>query len=137
MSAKRTENDSHGRQRRRRAAFLRERLSPRVRDVFTDLMAGKQGVGAYVESQCLKVAELTVRAEDLRAKLAAMLAAAQPDDTDPVRSLAALINSVTRLESTTRRAAADLAKITPAAPVATLDQLDWESDDEETQAKSD
>jgi hypothetical protein len=40
-----------------------------------------------------------------------MLAAPSPDDKDTVRSLATLINAVTRLASTARRAAADLGKI--------------------------
>lgn len=100
-------------QERRRAAFLRDRLSPRVRDLFTDLMADRKETGAYLESQCLKVAELTVRAEDIRARLEAMLAAAKGNDDAAVRSLATLINAVTRLESTARRAAADLGKIVP------------------------
>ena len=81
-------------------------------------MKGKGDVGAHIESQCLKVAELTVRAEDFRVKLDVMLAAAKGNGGDAeaeVRCLAALINAVTRLESTARRAAADLAKLTTAA----------------------
>jgi hypothetical protein len=88
-----------------------------VRDVFADLMKARGDVGAYLESQALKVAELTVRAEELRAALAAKLAA---NGTGDVRDLAAIINSVTRLESTVRRAAADLAKIGPAKPIPKL-----------------
>ncbi len=80
-------------------------------------MKGKGDVGAYLESQALKVAELTAEAEGLRAKLDAMLAA---DEVADIKSLAALINSVTRLESTARRAAADLAKIGPAKPIPKL-----------------
>lgn len=110
--------DDRSREDKRRAAFIRGRLSPRVRDVFTDLLKGKGDAGAYVELQALKVAELTVRAEELRAKLAAMLAA--NETAGDVRHLAALINSVTRLESTARRAAADLAKIGPAKPIPKL-----------------
>jgi hypothetical protein len=133
MSTKRTENDSHAHQRRRRAAFLRKRLTPRVRDVFTDLMSSRKDAGAYLESQALKVAELTVRAEELRAKLGAMLTAEGEEEGEEggpvaalsdaeVRSVTALINSVTRLESTARRAAADLGKIgaEPDDPVAAL-----------------
>ena len=45
-------------------------------------MTDKVDVGAYLESQCLKVAELTVRAEDLRAKLDVMLAAAKGNGAD-------------------------------------------------------
>jgi hypothetical protein len=85
-------------------------------------MADKPAAGAYVESQCLKVAELTVRAEELRARLATMLAADLPNDKDTVKSLAALVNGVTRFESTTRRAAADLGQVThvESDPVADL-----------------
>jgi hypothetical protein len=57
-------------------------------------------------------AELTVRAEELRARLATMMAGDMANDRDPVRSLATLINAVTRLASTARRAAADLGKVT-------------------------
>jgi hypothetical protein len=74
-------------------------------------MTDKPDAGAWLESQCLKVAELTVRAEELRARLATMLAADMPNDQDPVRSLATLVNGITRLESTARRAAADLGKV--------------------------
>ena len=47
----------------------------------------------------------------LRARLATMTAADRPDDIDPIRSLATLVNAVTRLASTARRASADLDKI--------------------------
>jgi hypothetical protein len=111
-------------QERRRAAFLRERLSPRVRDLFLNLMADKGDVGTYVESQCLKIAELTASAEELRTKLKAMLTAAEGKSPSPsdaeVRSVAALINATTRLESTVRRAAADLAKMAASKPKMTL-----------------
>ena len=116
MSQDRAKTEPRPNHVRRRKSFLRKRLSPRVRDVFADLMTDKVDVGAYLESQCLKVAELTVRAEDLRAKLDVMLAAAKGNGADAeagVWSLAALINAVTRLESTARRAAADLTKIVP------------------------
>ncbi len=108
--------DDRSREEKRRAAFLKQRLTQRVRDLFLSLMADKGDAGAYVESQCLKVAELTVAAEGLRAKLDAMLGAANAD----VKSLAALINGATRLESTARRAAADLAKTAAAKPKLTL-----------------
>jgi hypothetical protein len=111
---------------------MRNRLKPRVRDLFQDLMKDQGDAGAYIESQCLKVAELTARAEDLRAKLAVMVAEKGSDadqvktekvtplDADQVKSLAALINSVTRLESTCRRAAGDLGKVTTAKPKLSL-----------------
>jgi hypothetical protein len=116
--------DDRSREEKRRAAFLKQRLTQRVRDLFDDLMADKGGAGTYVESQCLKIAELTASAEELRTKLTAMLAAAEgkrqsPSDAE-VRSLAALINATTRLESTARRAAADLAKTATAKPKMTL-----------------
>lgn len=115
---------SRSNQERRRAAFLRDRLSPRVRDLFLSLMADKGDAGTYLESQCLKVAELTASTEELRTKLKAMLATAEGKSLSPsdaeVRSLAALINATTRLESTVRRAAADLAKTAAAKPKMTL-----------------
>ena len=120
--------DDRSREEKRRAAFLKQRLTDRVRGLFVDLMADKGDAGTYLESQCLKVAELTASAEVLRTKLKAMLATAEgkspsPSD-DEVRSLAALINATTRLESTVRRAAADLAKITPkAAPISFRERL--------------
>jgi hypothetical protein len=119
---------------RRRAAFLRKRLTPRVRDVFLDLMKSRKDAGAYLEAQCLKVAELTARAEDLRARLDAMLAPLKGDehpalDDAQVKSLAALINNVTRLESTARRAAADLGKVAEAKvdPMAEWDAMQAEA----------
>jgi hypothetical protein len=119
MSSKLTVNGKSPRQSRRRAAFIRKRLKPRVRDLFADLMADQKDAGAYLESQCLKVAELTCRAEDLRARLDVMVSTEKDDprplDADQVKSLAALINSVTRLESTLRRAAADLGRVTAAS----------------------
>ena len=115
---------SRSNQERRRAAFLRDRLSPRVRDLFLSLMADKGDAGTYLESQCLKVAELSASTEELRTKLKAMLATAEGKSLSPsdaeVRSLAALINATTRLESTVRRAAADLAKTAAAKPKMTL-----------------
>ena len=87
-------------------------------------MADKGDAGTYLESQCLKVAELTASAEELRTKLKAMLATAEGKSLSPsdaeVRSLAALINATTRLELTVRRAAADLAKTAAAKPKMTL-----------------
>jgi hypothetical protein len=114
MSQNRAKTEPRTNQSRRRSTFLRKRLKPRVRDLFLDLMKDQKDAGAYLESQCLKVAELTARAEDLRAKLAVMVAekgSTMIIDADQVKSLAVLINSVTRLESTARRAAADLGKV--------------------------
>jgi hypothetical protein len=116
MSQKRATSEPRSNEGRRRAEYLRKRLSPRVRDVFHDLMANRRDAGAYLEIQALKVAELAIQAEELRARLGTMLAADTPGDKDPVRSLATLINAVTRLEGTARRAAADLAKAAPAKP---------------------
>jgi DNA-binding TFAR19-related protein (PDSD5 family) len=116
--------DDRSREEKRRAAFLKQRLTQRVRDLMADLMADKADVGTYVESQCLKVAELTAGAEELRTRLTAMLTATEgatqsPTDAE-VHSLAALINATTRLESTVRRAAADLAKTAGTKPKLTL-----------------
>lgn len=112
MSQPRAKNEPRSNQDRRRAEYLRKRLSPRVRDVFRDLMADKPDAGAYLEGQCLMVAELSVLAEALRTRLETMMAAPSPDEAGPLRSLATLINAVTRLQSTARRAAADLGKVT-------------------------
>ncbi len=122
MSTKRTENDSHARLRRRRATFLKERLTPRVRDLFLDLMAGREA-GTFVESQCLKVAELTAAAEGLRARL-------ETADQDPAtcaKTIVALVNAVTRTESTARRASVDLGTAEPDKPHVPF----WLRDDEE------
>lgn len=88
----------------------------RVRDLFRDLIAGKEEAGAYVAAQCLRVAELTASAESLRAQLGAMLDEAKGKTVGPdeIKSLAVLVNAVTRFESTARRAAADLGKVAPA-----------------------
>ncbi len=116
--------DDRSREEKRRAAFLKRRVTQRVRDLLVDLMADKGDAGTYVESQCLKVAELTASAEELRTKLTAMLTADEGKSLSPsdaeVRSLAALINATTRMESTARRAAADLAKTAAAKPKMTL-----------------
>jgi hypothetical protein len=73
----------------------------RVRDLFRGLLA-RLGPGPHdvvVESHALRCAELVAIAEDLRARLASQ--EPRPD----------MINAVTRIESTARRAAADFAKI--------------------------
>jgi outer membrane murein-binding lipoprotein Lpp len=57
---------------------------------------------AETEAHCLKVSELTIAAENLRAKL---LATAEPTD--------AMINAVTRAESTASRAGRVLDKLAP------------------------
>jgi hypothetical protein len=100
-------------QSRRRIAFIRKRLAPRTRDLFLDLIADKEQPSAYFEAQCLKVAELTIETEALRAKLDAMLKTNTPTDAEQVKNLSALVNATTRLESTLRRAAADLGKVAP------------------------
>lgn len=79
-----------------------QNAAKRVRLLYRNLLA-QYGTGqnrALAEAACLRVAELAVAAESMRAKL---IATAEPDD--------AMINSVTRLESTCRRAALDLAKL--------------------------
>jgi hypothetical protein len=100
MITKRTENDSHARLRRRRASFLKDRLTPRSRDLFLDLMAraGPGPHGAVVEASALECAELMIACEDLRGDLEAGL-----KDGD-LKAKAALVNAVTRLQSTTARA---------------------------------
>jgi hypothetical protein len=113
MSQKRTAHDpalhqnadERSREDRRRRAFLRKRLAAsRVRDLFVGLMRqiDPAGLTPKIEADALRVAELTVAAENLRETL---LATAEAD--------AALINSVTRLESTARRASIDLGKVAP------------------------
>jgi hypothetical protein len=72
----------------------------RVRLLFRNLLA-KYGAGqnrALAETACLRIAELTIASETLRARL---LATTDPDD--------GLVNAVTRMESTIRRATVDLA----------------------------
>ena len=76
----------------------------RVHLLYRSLLAS-HGAGtnrAVTESHCLRVAELTIIAENLRAML---LATAEPTD--------AMTNSVTRAESTAARAARVLEKLAP------------------------
>jgi hypothetical protein len=92
--------------------YERQCAAKRVRLLYRNLIA-QHGAGqnrALIEAACLRVAELTAAGEDLRAKL---LATTEPSD--------ALINSITRLESTQRRAALDLTKL------GTIEQA-WSSD---------
>jgi hypothetical protein len=58
--------------------------------------------GTYLESQCLRVAELTATAENLRTEL---------DKAE--KPTAAQITAVVRIEGVARRAAADLLKLAP------------------------
>ena len=96
MITKRAENDSKARQRRRRAALLRERLTPRVRDLFLDLMAGRE-VGTFVESQALKVAELTAfarnrsRIEDVDGQLQARAILSRITDVPEIMKFVSLL----------------------------------------------
>ncbi len=62
--------------------------------------------GAYLESQCLRVAELTATAETLRAELD------KRKDSGEAPT-AAQITAVVRIEGVARRAAADLLKMAP------------------------
>jgi hypothetical protein len=127
MSQKRAKTEPRPNQSRRRAAFLRDRLTPRVRDLFLDLMAGRE-VGTFVESQCLKVAELQAAAEGLRARLET---ADQNPETD-AKTIVALVNAMTRTESTARRAAADLGKAAPDKPHVPF----WEKPIEQTDERN-
>jgi hypothetical protein len=73
----------------------------RVRLLYRNLLA-RYGAGqnrALIEAACLRIAELTIAAETLRAQL---LATNEPDS--------GLVNGVTRMESTIRRATVDLAE---------------------------
>ena len=91
------------RQERRRVAYLKKRLTPRSRDLFNGLVRkiGRDRIDIIIELHCLKVAELQAGCETLRLKMAT----AEPD--------AALINSITRLESTAARAERALFKAVP------------------------
>jgi hypothetical protein len=91
------------RQERRRVAFLKKRLTPRSRELFNGLVRriGRGRIDIIVEAHCLKVAELQAGCEDLRLRMAT----AEPD--------AVLVNSITRLESTTARAERALFKAVP------------------------
>jgi hypothetical protein len=97
--------DSAGgsRQEQRRVAYLRKRLTPRARDLFNGLLRkiGRDRVDIIIESHALKVAELQAGCEVLRLKMKT----AEPTD--------ALINSITRLESTAARAERGLFKAVP------------------------
>lgn len=103
---------------RRRAAFLRKRLSPpdrhRARDLFSDLLT-RLGPGphdAVTEAEALEIAELTVSCEDLRDDLAKV----------DLKGKANLVNAITRLQSTTNRAKRNLLKRASAKPIPRLMQ---------------
>ena len=108
MNQNRAKSEPRSNEARRRAAYLRYRLSPRARDLFDDLMSqrGPGPHGVYIESQCLRVAELTATAENLRADLDLR----QKGGEVPT---AAQITAVVRIEGVARRAAGDLAKLAP------------------------
>jgi hypothetical protein len=77
-----------------------QNTAKRVRLLYRNLLA-QYGTGqnrALVETACLRIAELTIASETLRARL---LATSEPDS--------ALVNAVTRMESTLRRSTGDLA----------------------------
>jgi hypothetical protein len=109
MSQKRAKSEPRSNEARRRAAYLKYRLSPRARDLFDDLIRqrGAGPHGAYLESQCLRVAELTATAETLRAEL-------DKRKDGGEAPTAAQITAVVRIEGVARRAAADLLKMAPA-----------------------
>jgi hypothetical protein len=115
MSQHRAKSEPRSNEARRRAEYLRKRLTGRARSLFNGLVRqiGRDRVDIVVETHALRVAELTAAAETLRAQLATT-AAPTP----------ALVNSVTRLESTAARAERALAKIAPAktARVPTLEE---------------
>jgi hypothetical protein len=97
-------SDERSREEKRRSAFLKQRLTPRARVLFRGLITriGRDQVDITVEGHVLRVAELTAACEALRLDLSK---GAQPTP--------ALINSVTRLESTAARAERALFKIAP------------------------
>jgi hypothetical protein len=86
----------------------------RVRDLFEGFLARVGGTDADIvtKAQCLKVAELTYATEGLRARLET----ADNDPTTDAKTIVALVNAMTRAESTARRASADLAKSVPVKP---------------------
>jgi hypothetical protein len=89
----------------------------RVRVLYRALRTS-HGVGrsrAETEALCLKVAELTVAAENIRAML---LAIAEPND--------AIINDVTRMEGAMARAAQRLDKLAPPKTAADKWAEEWE-----------
>jgi hypothetical protein len=90
-------------ERRRRNSYLKDRLSDRARDLFRGLVRkiGRDRVDIVVEAHILEVAELKAACEALRLQM-----------TTEVPT-AALINSVTRLASTTARAERALFKAVP------------------------
>jgi hypothetical protein len=103
------------RRERRRAAFLKKRLTPCARDLFQGLVRqiGRDRVDITIEAHCLKVAELMAACEALRAKTT--------EEPTP-----ALVNSVTRLESTAARAGRALAKLAPPKSEADAFAEAWE-----------
>jgi hypothetical protein len=86
-----------------REAFLKDRLTPRTRILFNGFLRkiGRDRIDVTVEADCLRVAELQVGCEILRLKM-------QTEQPTP-----ALVNSITRLESTSARAERALFKVVP------------------------
>ncbi len=104
MSQNQTKTQPRSNEARRRAAYLKYRLSPRARDLFDDLIRqrGPGPHGTFVEAMCLRTAELLASAERVREELNV---AESPT--------AAQITAVVRIEGVARRAIGDLAKAAP------------------------
>jgi hypothetical protein len=104
MSQKQAKSEPRSNEARRRAAYLKYRLSARARDLFDDLIRqrGPGPHGTYVEAMCLRTAELLASAERVRGEL-----------NEAEKPTAAQITAVVRIEGVARRAVADLTKLAP------------------------
>jgi len=100
------------RSRRRRASFLKSRLtSGRVRDLFQALADRlPERDDQIAEAHALKIAELTDLAERARAKVAILVERIAGEDRASISAFAAVVNAITRAEGTCRRAQGDFDK---------------------------
>lgn len=91
----------------------------RVRDLFRSLVTRLAERDPVAEAQALKIAELTVLAEDARAK-AAELVDKVAGDKASIAAFATMINAITRAEGTARRAMIDFRGTVTAKPKLSL-----------------
>jgi adenosylmethionine-8-amino-7-oxononanoate aminotransferase len=104
MTQQQTKTKPRSNEARRRAAYLKYRLSPRARDLFDDLISqrGPGPHGTFAEAMTLRTAELIASAERVREEL-----------NQAKSPTAAQITAVVRIEGVARRAIGDLAKAAP------------------------
>jgi hypothetical protein len=96
----------------------------RVRDLFRSLVARLPERDPVAEAMALKIAELTVLAEEARAKAAELVDQVGADKAS-IAAFATMINAITRAEGTARRAMIDFKGNVGAKPKMTLLNRSW------------